>query len=135
MRRERFHIPPLDSINITNLVDVCMALLIIFMITAPMMRSGVDVALPKADSSKPQIEEGLTIVLTSGSKILINDQPVSGKAFSQVVKGLLARNANRPVYLKADKSVPYGLVVEVIGQLKELKVNNLGLVTEPKASK
>ena len=133
--RDRSRIQPLAFINVTNLVDVCMTLLIIFMITAPMMRSGVDVALPKADSSKPQIEEGLTIVLTSGSKILINDQPVSAKAFSQVVKGLLARDAGRPVYLKADKSVSYGLVVEIIGQLKELKVTNLGLVTEPKASK
>jgi len=133
--RIRSHIQPMSFINVTNLVDVCMTLLIIFMITAPMMRSGVDVALPKADSSKPQIEEGLTIILTSGSKILINDQPVSQKAFSQVVKGLLAKNLNRPVYLKADKSVPYGLVVEIIGQLKDLKVNNLGLVTEPKAAK
>jgi biopolymer transport protein ExbD len=135
MRRERFHIAPLDSINITNLVDVCMALLIIFMITAPMMRSGVEVSLPKADSSRPQIEEGLTIILTRDSRIMINDQPVSKKAFSQVVKGQLAGNPERPVYLKADQEVPYGLVVEVIGQLKELKVSNLGLVTDPKAGK
>lgn len=135
MRRERFHIAPLDSINITNLVDVCMALLIIFMITAPMMRSGVEVSLPKADSSRPQIEEGLTIILTRDSRILINDQPVSKKAFSQVVKSQLAGNHERPVYLKADQEVPYGLVVEVIGQLKELKVSNLGLVTDPKATK
>ncbi len=135
MRRERFYIAPLDSINITNLVDVCMALLIIFMITAPMMRSGVEVSLPKADSSRPQIEEGLTIILTRDSRILINDQPVSKKAFSQVVKSQLAGNHERPVYLKADQEVPYGLVVEVIGQLKELKVSNLGLVTDPKATK
>lgn len=135
MRRERFHIAPLDSINITNLVDVCMALLIIFMITAPMMRSGVEVSLPKADSSRPQIEEGLTIILTRDSRILINDQPVSKQAFSQVVKAQLVGNPERPVYLKADQVVPYGLVVEVIGQLKELQVANLGLVTDPKAAK
>jgi biopolymer transport protein TolR len=135
MRSSRRNIQPLAFINVTNLVDVCMTLLIIFMITAPMMRSGLEVALPKADSSKPQIDEGLTVILTSGGKILINDQPVSRKAFAQVMTGLLAKNTNRSVYLKADKSVSYGLVVEIIGQLKELKVNNLGLVTEPRAIK
>jgi biopolymer transport protein ExbD len=112
-----------------------MVLLIVFMITAPMMRSGVDVALPKSESTKPQAEEGLTITLTSGGKIIVSNQTVSQSAFPKVVKGMLASNPNKPVYLKADKTVPYGLVVEVIGQLKELKVTNLGLVTEPKLGK
>lgn len=135
MRRERYSLPPLAAINITNLIDVCMVLLIVFMITAPMMRSGVDVALPKSESTKPQAEEGLTITLTAAGKIVVSNQTVSKTAFSKVVKGMLAGNPNQPVYLKADKTVPYGLVVEVIGQLKELKVTNLGLVTEPKLGK
>lgn len=135
MRRERYSLPPMSVINITNLIDVCMVLLIVFMITAPMMRSGVDVALPKSESTRPQAEEGLTITLTSGGKIIVSNQTVSKTAFSKVVKGMLAGNPGQPVYLKADKTVPYGLVVEVIGQLKELKVTNLGLVTEPKLGK
>jgi biopolymer transport protein TolR len=135
MRRQRTGLQPLAAINMTNLIDVCMVLLITFMITAPMMRSGVDVALPKAESTKPQIEEGLTITLTAGGKIIVSNQTVSQSAFPKVVKGILAGNPDKPVYLKADKTVPYGLVVEVIGQLKELKVTNLGLVTEPKLGK
>lgn len=135
MRRERYNLPPMSVINITNLIDVCMVLLIVFMITAPMMRSGVDVALPKSESTKPQAEEGLTITLTAAGKIVVSNQTVSKTAFSKVVKGMLAGNPNQPIYLKADKTVPYGLVVEVIGQLKELKVTNLGLVTEPKLGK
>lgn len=135
MRRQRFGLQPLATINMTNLIDVCMVLLITFMITAPMMRSGVDVALPRSESTKPQVEEGLTITLTSGGKIIVSNQTVSQSAFPKVVKGILAGNPNQPVYLKADKTVPYGLVVEVIGQLKELKVTNLGLVTEPKLGK
>jgi biopolymer transport protein TolR len=132
MRRQRSGLQPLATINMTNLIDVCMVLLITFMITAPMMRSGVDVALPKSSSTKPQVEEGLTITLTAGGKIIVSNQTVSQSAFPKV---LLAVNPGQPVYLKADKTVPYGLVVEVIGQLKELKVTNLGLVTEPKMSK
>ena len=135
MRRQRSGLQPLATINMTNLIDVCMVLLITFMITAPMMRSGVDVALPKSSSTKPQVEEGLTITLTSGGKIIVSNQTVSQSAFPKVIKGLLAANPSQPVYLKADKTVPYGLVVEVIGQLKELKVTNLGLVTEPKLGK
>ena len=135
MRRQRTGLQPLATINMTNLIDVCMVLLITFMITAPMMRSGVDVALPKSSSTKPQVEEGLTITLTAGGKIIVSNQTVSQSAFPKVISGLLAANPNQPVYLKADKTVPYGLVVEVIGQLKELKVTNLGLVTEPKLGK
>ncbi|MBI4727316.1 biopolymer transporter ExbD [candidate division TA06 bacterium] len=135
MRRQRSGLQPMAMINMTNLIDVCMVLLITFMITAPMMRSGMDVALPKSSSTKPQVEEGLTITLTSGGKIIVSNQTVSQSAFPKVIKGILATNPSQPVYLKADKTVPYGLVVEVIGQLKELKVTNLGLVTEPKMSK
>ncbi|MBI5804715.1 biopolymer transporter ExbD [candidate division TA06 bacterium] len=135
MRRPRTGLQPMAAINMTNLIDVCMVLLITFMITAPMMRSGVDVALPKSSSTKPQEEEGLTITLTSGGKIVVSNQTVSQSAFPKVISGLLAANPGQPVYLKADKTVPYGLVVEVIGQLKELKVTNLGLVTEPKLGK
>jgi biopolymer transport protein ExbD len=135
MRRELHTLQPMAVINVTNLVDVCMTLLIIFMITAPMMRAGVDVNLPKSAATKPQDEEGLTVTLTAGGKIVIANQTVSQSAFPKVMGGMLAGNPGRPVYLKADKTVPYGLVVEVIGQLKELKVTNLGLVTEPRAGK
>jgi biopolymer transport protein ExbD len=135
MRRERFPLKPLEAINITNLIDVCMALLIIFMITAPLMRSGLEVDLPQTESAQPQAQAGITVVLTADARIFLNDQSVSQKAFPGVLKALLAGDPNRPVFIKADRSVPYGRVVEMIGQMKEMKVNQVGLVTEPKAGK
>lgn len=126
---------PLEAINITNLIDVCMALLIIFMITAPLMRSGLEVDLPKTESAQPQAQAGITVLLTADARIFINDQSVSHKAFPGVLKAMLAGDPNRPVFIKADQAVPYGRVVEMLGQLKDMKVNQVGLVTEPKAGK
>lgn len=132
MRRERFPLRPLEGINITNLIDVCMALLIIFMITAPLMRSGLEVDLPRAEASAPQAESGIIVMLTAEGKIFVNDQPISARAFANVIRTILLSDPNRPVYIKADRRAPYGAVVEVIGKLKEMKVNQVGLVTEPK---
>ncbi len=126
---------PLEGINITNLIDVCMALLIIFMITAPLMRSGLEVDLPRTESAQPQAEAGITVVLTADSRIYINDQPVSEKAFPGVIKALAGSGPGRPVFLKADRRVPYGRVVEMLGLLKEMKVDQVGLVTEPQAAR
>ncbi len=134
MRRERISLQPLEAINITNLIDVCMALLIIFMITAPLMRSGLEVDLPKTESAQPQAEAGITVVLTADSRIYVNEQPVSDRAFPGVIRAL-AGGSGRPVFIKADRKVPYGRVVEMLGQLKEMKVDQVGLVTEPKAGK
>jgi len=133
MRRERFPLRPLEAINITNLIDVCMALLIIFMITAPLMRSGLEVDLPRAQAAAPQVESGIIVMLTAEGKILVNDQPISARAFTGVLKTMLAGHPHRPVFIKADRRAPYGAVVEIIGQLKEMKVDQVGLVTEPKA--
>jgi biopolymer transport protein ExbD len=135
MRRERFPLRPLEGINITNLIDVCMALLIIFMITAPLMRSGLEVDLPKTEAAQPQADAGIVVVLTADAVIYVNEQQVSQKAFPGVLKSMLAGDPNRPVFIKADQAVPYGRVVEMIGQMKEMKVNQVGLVTEPKAGK
>lgn len=135
MRQERFPLRPLEAINITNLIDVCMALLIIFMITAPLMRSGLEVDLPKTESAQPQAEAGITVVLTADSRIYVNDQPVSKKAFPGVIRALAGGGPGRPVFIKADQAVSYGRVVEMLGQLKEMKVDQVGLVTEPKAGR
>lgn len=135
MRRERLPLRPLEAINITNLIDVCMALLIIFMITAPLMRSGLEVDLPKTESAQPQAEAGVTVVLTADSRIYVNDQPVSEKDFPGVIKALAGGGPGRPVFIKADRKVPYGRVVEMLGMLKDMKVDQVGLVTEPNAGK
>lgn len=130
MLPERFHLQPVASINLTNLVDVCLTLLIIFMITAPMLRSGVEVELPQVAAAAVPADEGLTITLTARQEILIQDQKVLIQALPQVMQNVLLQKPGQAVYLKADRSVPYGFVVEVIGKLKEQGIISLGLVTE-----
>lgn len=130
--RRRHQLEPLASINVTNLVDVCLTLLIIFIITAPMLRSGIDIDLPKTDATRPQPQEGITVQVMPDGRILVRDQAVSVTALTSVVKQIAGAEPGLPVYLKADRAVPYGTVAEIMGRLKDAGVENLSLVLEPK---
>ncbi len=124
------HRTALSEINVTPLVDVMLVLLIIFMVTAPLLQQGVDVNLPKAKGKDLPPEERITIVIKKGGVIYMNDNPVS---MNDVVKKLSAISKLNPnVFLKADKDVPYGMVVEVMGEIKEAGIEKLGMITEPK---
>lgn len=120
----------LSEINIIPLVDVMLVLLIIFMVTAPLLQQGIDVNLPKAKGKDMPPEERVTIVIKKGGAIYMNDNPVS---LNEMVKRLSSISRLNPnVFLKADRDVPYGLVVEVMGEIKEAGIEKLGMVTEPK---
>ena len=122
----------LSEINVTPLVDVMLVLLIIFMVTAPLLQQGIDVNLPKAKGKDLPPEERINIVIKKDGTIFINDVPMS---MSEMRKKLAAISRSNPnVFLKADKDVPYGLVVEVMGDIKEAGIEKLGMITEPKIS-
>lgn len=124
------HRTVLSEINVTPFVDVMLVLLVIFMVTAPLLQQGVDVNLPKAKGKDLPPEERITIVIKKGGNIFMNDNPVS---MNDMVKKLSAISKLNPnVFLKADKDVPYGLVVEVMGEIKEAGIEKLGMITEPK---
>ena len=122
----------LSEINVTPLVDVMLVLLIIFMVTAPMMMQGVNVALPQT-TSKPLTSEKdyLTVTIDTGQQVFINDYKVSLEALQAKMEKILEGRPDQKVYLRADKSVPYGVVVRVISQIKNAGVEKLGMVTEP----
>jgi len=110
-------------------VDVMLVLLIIFMVTSPLLQQGIDVNLPKAKGKDMPPEERIALVIRRDQKIYMNDTPVTVGEMRRKLESISKMNPN--VFLKADKDVPYGLVVEVMGEIKEAGIEKLGMVTEP----
>jgi biopolymer transport protein TolR len=120
----------LSEINVTPFVDVMLVLLVIFMVTAPLMQQGVDVNLPKAKGKELPPDERISLVIKRNRTIYMNDTPISMAEMKQKLEAISKLNPN--VFLKADKDVPYGLVVEVMSEIKEAGIEKLGMITEPK---
>ena len=120
----------LSDINVTPFVDVMLVLLVIFMVTAPLMQQGVDVNLPKAKGKELPPDERISLVIKRDRTVYMNDTPVSMAEMKQKLEAISKLNPN--VFLKADKDVPYGLVVEVMSEIKEAGIEKLGMITEPK---
>ncbi|MFB6241010.1 MAG: ExbD/TolR family protein [Gemmatimonadota bacterium] len=119
------------EINVTSLVDVAFTLLIIFMITAPILQGGVEVTVPKAPASPLESEDGLVITVDGAGRIFIDETEVSLEQFRAAIRPVLRRRGYPTVYIKGDTNVPYGVVLKVIGRLKETDVEAVSLVAEP----
>ena len=122
----------MSDINVTPFVDVMLVLLIIFMVTAPMMVQGVDVALPEV-SATPMVteKENLTVTIDREANIYINDFQVRMDFLKEKLEKILAGKTDREVFFRADKEVPYGVVVGVMAEIKAAGVDKLGMVTDP----
>ncbi|MBI5266254.1 MAG: biopolymer transporter ExbD [candidate division Zixibacteria bacterium] len=118
------------DINIANLVDVCLVLLIIFMISAPLLQSGIQVDLPKT-RAKVITEETSGVVVTIDKKggIFINDVFTRYENFGAALDRELKSKGTTSVYLRGDSVVPYGTAIGVIGRMKEMGIESIGLVT------
>ena len=122
----------MSDINVTPFVDVMLVLLIIFMVTEPMMVQGVDVDLPKATSKALKGgEDRLIISVDEQSKVFINEQVVSVEFLTKKLGAILENFDKNNVYLRADKKVSYGVVVNVISKIKKAGVDSLGMITLP----
>lgn len=119
----------LSEINVTPFVDVMLVLLIIFMVTAPLLQQGIDVNLPQARGKEIAPAERIVITVKKDGKIYMDKAAIT----LETLKSNLAKTGNKEVFLKADKDVPYGFVVAVMGELREIGIEKLGMVTEPKA--
>lgn len=122
----------MSDINVTPFVDVMLVLLIIFMVTAPMMVQGVDVALPEATSKPLESEtEPLIITIDKNNAIYINDYEVSLGFLQEKLVKVLESRTDKEVFFRADKDIAYGIVVKVMAQIKGAGVEKLGMVTVP----
>jgi len=130
-RRERL---PLNAeINVVSLIDVMMLMMVIFMITAPIMQGGVDVALPQAQAKALEPKSGLVVTIDRTGQIFVDETRLTYDEFRGSFKALAAKHGSNGVYLRADAGVPYGTVVRVLAIMRNTGVGDVGLVAEPEA--
>ena len=123
---------PMSEINVTPLVDVMLVLLIIFMITAPKLEQGVHVDLPQVVTEPlPVQSEELVLSVTREQKIYINKYEIGLGDLESRLLHILEERPDRDVFLRADKDLPYGFVVEVMAEVRKAGVSMMGMVTEP----
>jgi biopolymer transport protein TolR len=120
---------PMAEINVTPLVDVVLVLLIIFMVTAPFLQGGLEIDLPRVASHGLDVREGLIVSVRNDRAIAVGNNIVPSPQFEAALKR--AGASRRPVFLKADRGVPYGYIVELIARMRRSGVSQLGIVTEP----
>ncbi|MDF1546109.1 MAG: biopolymer transporter ExbD [bacterium] len=133
MRRPRHRTyTAMADINITNLVDVVLVLLIIFMISAPLLQSGIDINLPTTRAAPVEEDaEGVVVTIDDKGGIYINDIWARMDNFEEALEAELRKKNTASVYIRADSSVVYGTAISVIGRLKEMGIEGIGLITEP----
>ena len=122
----------LADINVTPLVDVMLVLLIIFMITAPMLHQGVEVALPRAEAETLplRVDDPLVLTVNRDGLVYIEDTPVHPTQIAERLLPILERRGDDTVFLKGDRAVEYGRVIEVLDLLHQAGVTRIGMVTE-----
>ncbi len=125
-----------SEINVTPMVDVMLVLLIIFMVTAPMMTQGLEVDLPETTAkSLRQEEDPVMITLDKDGKIMIGKIEVSQAMFRQQLEKQHGKETDQPIFLKADKNVPYGVVASLMSDIKDAGFDKLGMITLAKENR
>ncbi len=128
-------LPLTADINLINLVDVAFTLLVIFMITAPILQGGVEVRVPQAEVAPLPAGEAIVVTVDSKGAIYIDETRVSFDEFKAAIHDVWTRRGTPGVYVKADESAAYGVVLKVVAALKAAGIEAVGLVAEPEPSR
>lgn len=129
--------PVMADINVTPLVDVMLVLLIIFMITAPMLHQGIEVALPRAEAQNLPLrtEDPLVLSIDRGGNVYLRESPVEVSELVDRVKAEMSGGGDDAVFLKGDRDVPYGRVIEILDLLHQGGIVHVGMVTDRKTER
>ena len=122
----------LSEINVIPLVDVVLVLLVIFMVTAPMLHRGLDINLPTTTANNIKAEERLVVTIQRDHTLSLGNDTISLVNLRAKLQEAKASNPLISVYLRADQTVPYGTVVQVMDEVKGAKIERLGMITGPK---
>jgi biopolymer transport protein TolR len=127
---------PLSDINVTPLVDVMLVLLVIFIITAPLMASSIKLDLPRTDAGQPaDTPKFVSLAVDAAGRVFLNGQPVTAEELAARLQKAAADNRDTELQLRADQTVPYGKVVELMGIANKAGLSRIGFVTEAPSHK
>ena len=121
----------MSEINVTPFIDVMLVLLVIFMVTAPMMQSGIGINLPQAETDTKPAEEGLTLTVTKDQYVHVGDSVININLLERRLTEYFYNKPKKVVYLQVDKDVPWGVGVRVMDITKKAGVEIVGVITEP----
>jgi biopolymer transport protein ExbD/biopolymer transport protein TolR len=121
----------LADINVTPLVDVVLVLLIIFMLTAPILQSGIEVNVPKTRTVKEITEERLVITIDRSQRVYLGNQPININQIGPRLRAKLRDPERQSIFLRADQNVPFGAFATVMDAVKQAGIKNVSIVTEP----
>lgn len=125
----------LSDINITPFVDVVLVLLVIFMITAPLLESGIEVDLPKTRTVKVVSEEKVVVTVDKKQNVYVGNTPVNIHRLGSFVLDQMRGETNAPVFIRCDENVTFGAFATVVDSLKQANITNISIVTEPLSTK
>jgi len=125
----------LADINITPLVDVVLVLLVIFMITAPVLQSGIEVAVPKTRTVKEITEQRVVVTIDKDQQVFLGDAPVNVHDLGQKLHQGGVDPTHQVIYLRADERVPFGAFATVMDAVKQAGITNISIVTQPLEAK
>jgi len=122
----------LSEINVTPLVDVMLVLLIVFMISAPLMQQGIQVDLPKANAETlSEVPDQLVLIVNRARQLSINGTVIPQGTLRVKLTAIAKAKPEIQIFIQADQNVPYGFIAQVMAEVKQAKINRVGLVTEP----